>query len=132
MAEQRRFSKQRKRIYDMIVENAVHPSADVIYDKLHKEYPELSLGTVYRNLNVLSEMGEIKRIESGLKSERYDGRTDDHYHMVCEECGRLFDVVAEYQHNLVEEAQRQTAHQLKEHNIIFYGICEHCNKNDKK
>ncbi len=128
MAEQRRFSKQRKLIYDTIVENAIHPSADVIYARLHEEHPELSLGTVYRNLSVLSEMGAIKKIDSRLKSERYDGRTDDHYHMVCEGCGRLFDVVTDYQCNLVQEAQKMTAHQLKEHNIIFYGICEHCGK----
>ncbi len=128
MAEQRRFSKQRKLIYDTIVENAVHPSADVIYAQLHESHPELSLGTVYRNLSVLSEMGAIKKIDSRLKSERYDGRTDDHYHMVCEECGRLYDVVTDYQCNLVPEAQKMTSHQLKGHNIIFYGICEHCEK----
>ena len=96
MSEQRRFSKQRKLIYDMIVENPIHPSADVIYSRLRADHPELSLGTVYRNLNVLSEMGAIKKIDSRMKSERYDGRTDDHYHMICEKCGKMFDVETEY------------------------------------
>lgn len=126
MSEQRRFSKQRKLIYDMIVENPIHPSADVIYSRLRADHPELSLGTVYRNLNVLSEMGAIKKIDSRMKSERYDGRTDDHYHMICEKCGKMFDVETEYQTDLIHEAQRKTSHLLKEHNIIFYGICEKC------
>ena len=126
MSEQRRFSKQRKLIYDMIVENPIHPSADVIYSRLRADHPELSLGTVYRNLNVLSEMGAIKKIDSRMKSERYDGRTDDHYHMICEKFGKMFDVETEYQTDLIHEAQRKTPHLLKEHNIIFYGICEKC------
>ena len=126
MSEQRRFSKQRKLIYDMIVENPIHPSADVINSRLRADHPELSLGTVYRNLNVLSEMGAIKKIDSRMKSERYDGRTDDHYHMICEKCGKMFDVETEYQTDLIHEAQRKTPHLLKEHNIIFYGICEKC------
>ena len=126
MSEQRRFSKQRKLIYDMIVENPIHPSADVIYSRLRADHPELSLGTVYRNLNVLSEMGAIKKIDSRMKSERYDGRTDDHYHMICEKCGKMFDVETEYQTDLIHEAQRKTPPLLKEHNIIFYGICEKC------
>lgn len=128
MAEQRRFSKQRQLIYDTIMEEAVHPAADVIYAKLHKSHPELSLGTVYRNLNVLSEMGAIQKIDSGLKAERFDGRTDSHYHMICETCGKLFDVETNYQTDLIAQAQKNTPHQLKTHNILFYGICEHCSK----
>ncbi len=128
MAEQRRFSKQRQLIYDTIMADPVHPAADVIYAKLHALHPELSLGTVYRNLNVLSEMGVIKKIDSRLKAERYDGRTDDHYHMVCECCGKLFDVETDYQSLLIAQAQKNTPHLLKEHNILFYGICEHCSK----
>lgn len=124
----RRFSKQRQIIYDAIKTNPVHPSADMIYNMLKENYPELSLGTVYRNLNVLTDMGLIIKISSGLESEHYDGNTDNHYHFICTKCNNMFDVDIPYQDTIVSDAQKNSSHKILEHNIVFSGICECCNK----
>lgn len=125
---QRRFSKQRQIIYDMIKSNPVHPTADYIYNSLKKEYPDLSLGTVYRNLNVLAESGLIIKITSESDSEHYDGNTENHYHLMCEKCNHIFDINIPYLNNIVEEAQKECAHLVKHHSLVFTGICEECNK----
>lgn len=124
----RRFSKQRQIIYNAIKTNPVHPSADMIYNMLKEEYPELSLGTVYRNLNVLSDMGLIVKISSGLESEHYDGNTDNHYHFICTKCSKMFDIDIPYQANIVTDAQKNSSHKIIEHDIVFSGICESCCK----
>lgn len=126
MQPARRFSKQRQIIYDAIKNNPVHPSADVIYTMLKEEYPELSLGTVYRNLNVLTDMGLIIKISSGLDCEHYDGNIDNHYHFVCSKCHNMFDVDVPYQDNIVESAQKNSNHEIHTHELIFTGICEKC------
>ena len=123
---QRRFSKQRQIIYDMIKNNPVHPTADYIYNTLKKDYPDLSLGTVYRNLNVLTESGLILKITSDSDSEHYDGNTENHYHLMCEECNHIFDVNIPYLDNIEEEAQKESAHLIKNHSLVFTGVCSEC------
>ena len=123
---QRRFSKQRQIIYDMIVNNPVHPTADYIYNFLKGEYPELSLGTVYRNLNVLTEMGLILKITSQSDSEHYDANTSNHYHLMCEECNNIFDLSVPYLDKIEEDAQTNCKHKIKYHSLVFTGVCEHC------
>ena len=123
---QRRFSKQRQIIYDMIVNNPVHPTADYIYNFLKEEYPDLSLGTVYRNLNVLCEMGLILKITSESDSEHYDGNTCNHYHFMCEKCNHIYDVDIPYFDGIEEKAQEKSPHKIKTHNLVFSGICKEC------
>ena len=125
---QRRFSKQRQIIYDMIMNNPVHPTADYIYNTLKVEYPDLSLGTVYRNLNVLTEMGMIIKITSEANSEHYDGNTDCHYHLMCEECHDIFDVDIPYFKDIEKKAQENSPHKIKKHTLVFTGVCEKCGK----
>lgn len=127
---QRRFSKQRQIIYDMIKENPVHPSADYIYNTLKKDYPDLSLGTVYRNLNVLVESGLIIKISSDADSEHYDGNLSNHYHLMCEDCHHIFDVDVPYLDNIEDEARRNSCHTIKKHNLVFTGLCEECAKKE--
>ena len=126
MAVARRFSKQRQIIYDAIKSNPIHPSADTIYNMLKEDYPELSLGTVYRNLNVLTDMGLILKISSGLDCEHYDGNIENHYHLICTECNKMFDVDIPYQDNIVSDAQKNSPHKISNHDIVFTGVCEHC------
>ena len=123
---QRRFSKQRQIIYDTIKSNPVHPTADYIYSILKKDYPDLSLGTVYRNLNVLTEAGLIIKITSDSESEHYDGKVDNHYHLMCESCHNIYDVEVPYLERIEEEAQKNSCHTINKHHLVFYGICEKC------
>lgn len=122
----RRFSKQRQLILETVRRNPVHPTADFIYNTLKEEHPELSLGTVYRNLNLLVDMGEITKIVTPLSSERYDGNLNRHYHMVCESCNEIYDLDMAYDSNIDDEASDLTGCRILGHEVVFKCICANC------
>lgn len=127
MAEIRRDTRQRKLVLDIAQRFKIHPTAEEIYQLVHKEYPSISLGTVYRNLNVLVEQGELIRIHVP-GSDRFDSRTDPHYHMICRCCSRVFDVEEKYMPRIHEEAEKHSVHRIEGHTILFQGICADCQK----
>ncbi|EEG30013.1 transcriptional regulator, Fur family [[Clostridium] methylpentosum DSM 5476] len=86
-----KYSKQREIILDFVKTNLVHPSANYVYANLKKEHPNLSLGTVYRNLNKLSEHGLIQKIEVADAPDRFDGNVTPHFHAICVKCGQMYD-----------------------------------------
>ena len=88
----RKTSKKRQAILDALMATTEHPNAEWLYHKLKPEYPDLSLGTVYRNLSLFADAGDILRIGVLGGQERFDGRTDPHAHLLCAECGRVMDV----------------------------------------
>ena len=77
------YSKQRELVFQTVLQNPIHPTADAVYEQVRRENPKISLGTVYRNLNFLSEMGMLRKISMPVGSDRFDGRLDEHYHMAC-------------------------------------------------
>ncbi|HSV27854.1 MAG TPA: transcriptional repressor, partial [Sedimentisphaerales bacterium] len=81
-----RRSKQRERILELLVQARSHPAADWLYHRLKKEFPSLSMGTVYRNLNILVEQEHIQRLPFGSAHDRYEAVKKPHYHLVCEAC----------------------------------------------
>ena len=87
-----KFSRQRESIRECLKNRKDHPTADAVYVTISKDYPKISLGTVYRNLNLLADMGEIQRFSSGDGSEHFDYNTDPHYHFVCKACGAIIDM----------------------------------------
>ena len=86
------YSKQRELILQTVLQNPIHPTADQVYNQVRRQNPKISLGTVYRNLNFLAEMGKIKKISMPVGSDRFDGRLDEHYHAACACCGQVFDL----------------------------------------
>lgn len=90
-----KFSRQRESIRECLKNRKDHPTADAVYVTISKEYPKISLGTVYRNLKLLADMGEIQRFSSGDGSEHFDYNTDPHYHFVCKTCGAIIDMPLE-------------------------------------
>ena len=86
------YSRKRQAIYELLLSTDIHPSADWIYNTLKPAYPDLSLGTVYRNLKVLEEKRIVKSVAVVGGSERYDARMSVHSHFVCRCCGRVEDV----------------------------------------
>src|SRR6056297_3643031 len=92
MAKNTRMTKQHKAILRVLKNTESHPTADWIYEQVKKEIPNISLGTVYRNLNVLSELGKIQILDYGSTYSRYDGNPKNHYHFRCEKCGRVYDI----------------------------------------
>tara|TARA_Y100000588_G_scaffold377350_1_gene456372 strand:- start:195 stop:560 length:366 start_codon:yes stop_codon:yes gene_type:complete len=86
-----RYSYQRKIIQKVVTSTKNHPSADWVYEKVRKVIPDVSLGTVYRNLNQLVENGSLNTIQDGSIT-RYDGNIEPHYHLKCEECNEIIDI----------------------------------------
>ncbi len=123
-----KFSRQREMILNQVKQFPVHPTADQVYTALKADNPSLSLGTVYRNLNLLSEMGELLKIRIADGSDRFDGRTDAHYHMVCDKCSRVFDVELSELDGLNDTVSSKYGHRLTVITLNLNGVCCDCEK----
>ncbi|WP_461570111.1 Fur family transcriptional regulator [Thermincola ferriacetica] len=125
-AKTTRMTKQKRIILEILRNTDCHPSADWVYEQAKKVIPDISLGTVYRNLNVLKELGEILELNYGSTYSRYDGKANNHYHFVCENCNKLVDVDMPVYQGLDKMVQDTTGYQVKYHRMEFYGICDEC------
>lgn len=121
------YSKQRELVLNALKENVVHPSADYIYNILKRDHPNISLATVYRNLNKLAESGVIKKIEGLENSDHFDHNTFEHYHLICVNCGKIFDIPDDIAPEICEKVEKQLGFTILQHEITFRGICPHCN-----
>lgn len=128
MEQNRRKSRQRDRILELVQEGGEHPTAQMIYEKLKLEISRLSLGNVYRNLRILIEQGVLKSRDFGDGIERFDAITGPHYHFICERCGSVSDFFMPLQDSVTESAQKISGHTITGHTIQFTGICEKCKK----
>lgn len=121
-----RQSKQRNRLLELLRSTSSHPTADWLYEQLKKEFPNLSLGTVYRNLAMLIEQGTVKKIHFGSTFDRFEANTHPHYHLICESCGKIVDLDMPIHHDLNKQATKRTSFTISHHNIDFFGLCETC------
>ena len=87
-----KHSKQRDSIKTCLMGRRDHPTADAVYMSIREEFPNISLGTVYRNLNLLVDLGEIQKLTCGNGPDRFDADTSPHYHFVCRQCGAVSDL----------------------------------------
>lgn len=124
----KRYSRQRELIYEAVLRSDQHPTAEMVFQWLKPENPSLSLGTVYRNLNLLTEEGRLVRMPFPV--ERYDADTRRHVHFHCDKCGGVFDMELPYDPRLDEQACRESAHQVTGHRMMFHGLCVHCKQVD--
>ena len=122
----KRYSRQRELIYEALRQTEQHPTAEMIYQWLKPANPSLSLGTVYRNLKLLSELGEITRFSCGDGSEHFDYRTEPHYHFICKTCGAVYDMPAEIVRDTSELLTAQPPGRVDSHTVFFYGECKTC------
>lgn len=118
------YSKKRQAIYSLLCSTKEHPSADWIYNTLKPEYPDLSLGTVYRNVKLLESKGLIKSVTVVNGSERYDAVTVPHSHFICNNCGKILDVYVKL--DTVDHVEIRGVKRISSHSLIYYGICEEC------
>jgi Fur family peroxide stress response transcriptional regulator len=121
-----RRSKQRERMLELLRSTKNHPTASWLYDNLKKEFPYLSFGTVYRNLNILIEQNLIRKIDFGSTFDRFDCNTDEHYHFICEKCNSVTDLEMPVMQELNDRVDAATNFITKRHRIEFYGLCEKC------
>lgn len=120
------FSRQREIIYDQVMNYPTHPTVEEVYNALKPDNPNLSLGTVYRNLNQLSEAGMLMKIPIADGSDRFDGRTDCHYHMICDKCGRVFDIELDCLDEIPQTVMRENGHRITRVTLNLKGVCAGC------
>lgn len=121
-----RMTKQRQAILNVLRNTDTHPTADWIYEQVRKTIPNISLGTIYRNLGILREMGEIMELNFGSTYSRYDGNPHNHYHFCCSQCGQVLDLDMALFAELSNYINENTDHLVHHHRLEFYGICNQC------
>lgn len=122
------FSSKREAIFKTIASTKSHPSAKWVYDQLKDEIPNLSLGTVYRNIALFKEQGRVITVANVNGEERIDADVTDHAHFVCECCNSVYDLVSSEQSPL-EKQLLQNGFEIKRKNVVFFGICKKCSSN---
>lgn len=133
MEKATRYSKKREAILTAIQSTKCHPSADWVYQTLKPEHPDLSLGTVYRNLAFFQEHGQIRSVGVVKGQERFDADTTSHTHFVCNCCGSVLDLDkihpdAGLERSVCEEYGLSVEHQV----LTFFGTCKTCMQEDNK
>jgi Fur family peroxide stress response transcriptional regulator len=123
-----RRTKQKEAILQVLRGTNSHPTADWIYNEVRKEIPNISLGTVYRNLRLLCQSGEISELDLCGTLARFDARQDNHYHFRCDKCGLVFDVDLPVDEEIDRKAAQKTRFEVLYHRLEFRGVCENCRK----
>ena len=125
-----RYSRQKEMVLSEVLSRCDHPTADEIYTSVRAKCPGISLGTVYRNLNSLVDMGSIRRVGVPGKADRFDRTLEQHNHMHCLECGCVQDVTLDEAalHNLLESSSDL---ELEGYSLTLYGRCTACRKKDQ-
>lgn len=121
-----RMTKQRQNILKELCKLKCHPTADEMYQILRKKMPRISLGTVYRNLDILSDCGMIQKIDVGGSQKRFDGNADIHYHIRCVKCNKVDDIDITPDRDIDAQAGLMTEYQILRHHTEFMGICPNC------
>jgi len=123
-----KYSRQRESIKSYLSCCHTHPTADAVYLAIREQYPNISLGTVYRNLSLLASLGEIRKISCGDGADRFDGDLRPHSHVVCTCCGIVQDLPGQPSESLMEFAESHYAGKIFGFQTIFQGICPDCLK----
>ncbi len=123
-----RKSRQRTALLELLRSTKTHPTASWLYDRMKPVFPDLSPGTVYRNLTILAEQNLVRILRSGSTFDRFDAETGIHYHIVCERCGKVEDIDLPAGHACEEEAQRASGYEITSHRLDYFGICPDCQK----
>jgi Fur family peroxide stress response transcriptional regulator len=121
-----RKSKQKEAILRVLKGTTSHPGADWVYEQVKREIPNISLGTVYRNLKLLKQEGEILELDLASTLSRFDGNSQDHYHFRCEQCGRIFDVDEPVDEEIDDRVAQKTGFKVSHHRLEFRGLCKDC------
>ena len=123
-----KHSRQRDAILEALRDTKAHPTADWVYEEVRKSIPNISLGTVYRNLAKLSDDNVIAKLGLGTGVEHFDGNPEPHYHVMCTECGAIDDIEAQPLNELNDWASKLFKGEIYKHSAIFFGKCEKCKK----
>jgi len=120
-----RKSKQKKVILKVLEDTNSHPTAEGVYEQVKREIPHISLGTVYRNLKLLKEGGDIVELDLAGSLSRFDGHTHPHHHFRCEQRERVFDVDEPVDKAIDRRVAQKTGFKVTHHRLEFRGLCHH-------
>jgi len=125
---QTRSTRQRRAILEAIRSLHAHPTADEVFFEVRKRLPRISLGTVYRNLNVLVQQGTIAELSTVENVRRYDEDTVQHAHIACTECGRISDVIppSTATEEIIRSAAQATGYRVEKCHVELTGLCPTC------
>ncbi len=126
-----RITSQREIILEELQRLKTHPTADELYEVVKKRLPRISIATVYRNLERLSEAGMIHKLEYGGRQKRFDGDTSPHSHVVCVRCGRISDVETRDDMEILDIVVDSKGYQILKCGVQFEGICPFCQERSK-
>lgn len=121
-----RMTPQRHAILSHLLDSKTHPSADEIYRSLEEKFPSMSVATIYNNLKVFVESGLVRELTYGDDASRFDGDMSDHYHAICERCGRIADFEYPPLHQVEQAASQETGFVIYRHRMEVYGVCQGC------
>src|SRR3990167_8750300 len=122
----KRNTKQRRIILEELTKVKTHPRADTLFHMVRRRLPAISMGTVYRNLNLLKEEGKALELQCGKYSSRYDADTRNHYHFFCMECEGIFDLEEPVLQDLDKTISKTSGLRVHYHRMNFYGYCGNC------
>jgi len=123
----KKYSRKREAILEKIRSTDTHPSAEWIYSSLKSEIPDLSLGTVYRNIAEFLREGLIISVGVVNGQERYDGTTNQHNHFICDECGSIIDIPYPVSLESIDQSVSETCGvKVMRHDLSFHGLCPNC------
>ena len=125
MEKKSRKTRQLEVIWDAIKDDSSHPTADQIYERVRKKLPNISLGTVYRNLQKLiaDEKLQVLLLE---RLQHFDPLVERHQHFICERCNRVYDVFVEEPTEIKPAKLPHDGFKVTSHQLAFYGACKHC------
>jgi Fe2+ or Zn2+ uptake regulation protein len=121
-----RSSSQRNLVHQVVESAHDHPTAQAVFERARKRLPSISLGTVYRNLQLLVEQNLLLERKVDNRPARYEANRYRHYHVCCLRCGALEDLSVPYQEMLDRRVQKIVRYKLQEHRLEFFGICPRC------
>ena len=121
-----KYSRQRESIVNFLASRTDHPTAETIYQNIKKEFPNISLGTVYRNLNFLVDHGEALRLDMGDGNDHFDGNVMPHNHFFCRKCHHVLDLEMDGINHIDVIANAGFDGIIEGHTIYFTGLCPDC------
>jgi len=123
-----RITPQRHAVLEYLLNSMSHPTADEIYKALEGKFPNMSVATVYNNLRVLREIGLVRELTYGDSSSRFESNMSEHYHVICNSCGKIVDFQYPSLNEVESLAEKVTGFDVSHHRLEIYGICEECSE----
>jgi len=124
-----RITPQRHAILSYLMDTMGHPTADEIYRALEPRFPNMSVATVYNNLKMFIEAGLVRELTYGDSSSRFDADVSNHYHIICEKCGKIEDFTYPSLDEVERKAEEVTGFEVHGHRLELYGVCKDCRRN---